>query len=281
MATELASLDGVLAPADQTAIPIADEGFLRGDGAFEVVRVYAGVPFLLGEHLDRMEISAANLRLEDFPREQLELEAAQLLEQRGGKAIDGCLRLIVTRAGRRLLITEPLPGGPERLRVSFVTYAPTRVLDGVKSLSYAANMLCSRIAREGGFDEALLVTPHGRVLEAPTSSLFWVDASGKLCTPPLEDHILASITRAHLLDLLEVEERSVATDELLAAREAFIASTTRCLAQNRSMWPPPPAPVILPPMAPASRAVSYSASIGWSSPRSVGLLHPALGLVSE
>ncbi len=52
--------------------------------------------------------------------------------------------------------------------------APTRILDGVKSLSYAANMLASRLARERGFDEALLVTPHGRVLEAPTSSIFWV-----------------------------------------------------------------------------------------------------------
>ena len=55
-----------------------------------------------------------------------------------------------------------------------VEYAPTRVLDGIKSLSYGANMLCGRLARERGFDEALLVTPHGRVLEAPTSSLFWV-----------------------------------------------------------------------------------------------------------
>ena len=60
-----------------------------------------------------------------------------------------------------------------------MTYAPTRVLDGVKSLSYAANMLCSRMARERGFDEALLVTPHGRVLEAPTSSLFWVDGAAR------------------------------------------------------------------------------------------------------
>ena len=81
------------------------------------------------------------------------------------------------------------------MRLGIVTYAPTRVLDGVKSLSYAANMLCTRLAQERGFDEALLVTPHGRVLEAPTSTLFWVDADGALCTPPLDEHILASITR--------------------------------------------------------------------------------------
>jgi branched-subunit amino acid aminotransferase/4-amino-4-deoxychorismate lyase len=108
-----------------------------------------------------------------------------------------------------------------------VTYAPTRVLDGVKSLSYGANMLCTRLAQERGFDEALLVTPHGRVLEAPTSSLFWVATDGTLCTPPLDEHILASITRDRVVKLLEVEERACTLDDLAAGSEAFLASTIR------------------------------------------------------
>jgi branched-chain amino acid aminotransferase len=227
--SELACLDGTIAPAAETSIPVTDPGLLRGDGAFEVVRVYDGAPLLLAEHLDRMERSVANLRLEGpFHRERYETEAAELLEARGGRSFAGLLRLVLTRGGRRILITEQLPSQPEIARVSSVTYAPTRILDGVKSLSYAANMLCTRIAHERGFDEALLVTPHGRVLEAPTSSFFWVDGDGTLCTPPLDDHVLASITRAHLLDLLDAEQRSIALDELKAtAREAFLASTTR------------------------------------------------------
>jgi len=227
--SELACLDGTIAPAAETMVPVTDPGLLRGDGAFEVVRVYDGTPLLLDEHLDRMEGSVANLRLEGpFHRERYESEAAELLEARGGRSFDGCLRLLLTRAGRRVLITEQLPSQPEVGRLASVTYAPTRVLDGIKSLSYAANMLCSRIAHERGFDEALLITPHGGVLEAPTSSLFWVDGDGTLCTPPLDDHVLASITRAHLLKLLDVEQRSIALDELKAtAREAFLASTTR------------------------------------------------------
>ncbi|HEX2070281.1 MAG TPA: aminotransferase class IV [Thermoleophilaceae bacterium] len=227
--SELACLDGLIAPAEQTVIPVVDEGLLRGDGAFEVVRVYDGRPLLLDAHLDRMEKSVANLRLEDaFHRERYAAEAAELLAARGGRSFDGCLRLVLTRGGRRLLITEPLPSQPEVVRLASVVYAPTRVLDGVKSLSYAANMLCSRIARERGFDEALMVTPHGRVLEAPTSSLLWVDADGALCTPPLDDHVLASITRSKLIELLDVQERSVALDELRAsAVEAMLASTTR------------------------------------------------------
>jgi len=151
-----------------------------------------------------------------------------LIEQRGGP-FDGALRILVTRGGRRLLLTEPLPGSSsaESIRLGVVTYSPTRVLDGVKSLSYAGNMLASRLARERGFDEALLVTPHGRVLEAPTSSIFWVDERGTVCTPPLDEHILASITRDRVLKLLDVEERPATLDDVQGAGEAFLTSTTR------------------------------------------------------
>ena len=228
MADEVGCLDGTIAPAAETFVPATDEGLLRGDGVFEVVRVYAGAPFALDEHLDRIERSAANLRLgRDVPRAELERDVEHVLAARGGERFDGCLRVVLTRGGRRLLLTEPLPAVAERARLGFVTYAPTRVLDGVRSLSYAGNMLATRLARERGFDEALLVTPHGRVLEAPTSTLFWVDQDGLLCTPPLDEHILASITRDRVMRLVEVRERPVSQDELLGAREAFIASTTR------------------------------------------------------
>jgi branched-chain amino acid aminotransferase len=226
--TELACLDGTMRPAAETFVPATDEGLLRGDGVFEVVRVYDGKPFALVEHLDRLEGSAANLMLgRAVPRAELEREAPELLAARGGEAFDGLLRIVLTRGGRRLLLTEPLPPSPQRPRLGFVTYAPTRVLDGVKSLSYAANMLSSRLARERGFDEALLVTPHGRVLEAPTSTIFWVDAGGVLSTPPLDEHILASITRDKVTQLVEVDERPLTAEELLEAREAFLTSTTR------------------------------------------------------
>jgi branched-chain amino acid aminotransferase len=224
---ELGSLDGRIAPAEETYVPATDEGLLRGDGVFEVVRVYDGRPFALSEHLDRLERSAANLRLGDAPRTELEAEVEELLSARGGERFGGCLRVVLTRGGRRLLLTEPVPDKPERARLGCVTYAPTRVLDGIKSLSYAGNMLATRLAQERGFDEALLVTPHGRVLEAPTSSIFWVDPNEALCTPPLSEHILASITRDRLLQIAEVVERPCTMQDLHEAREAFLASTTR------------------------------------------------------
>lgn len=224
---DLACLDGRILPASEATIPVTDDGLVRGDGVFEVIRVYAGRPYALREHLDRMERSIANLRLDRVPeRALLEREAAELLEARGG-AHDGGLRIMITAGGRRILMTEPLPETAERTRLAYVTYSPTRLLDGVKSLSYAANMLATRVAKERGFGEALFVTPHGRVLEAPTSSLFYVNARGELCTPPLGDHILESITRARVIELTGAVERVTTTEELLDAREAFLASTTR------------------------------------------------------
>lgn len=228
MSDELASLDGLIATAAETTIPVTDEGFLRGDGVFEVIRVYDGVPFALQDHLTRLERSTTNLRLGwSAPRPELEKEIEQLLEARGGSSFDGCLRIVLTRGGLRLLLTEPLPAMPEHARLALVTYCPTRLLDAVKSLSYAANMLAGRIAQERGFDEALLVTPHGRVLEAPTSTLFWCAPDGALATPPLDEHILASITRAYVMEATGAEERVCTQDDLNQASEAFLASTTR------------------------------------------------------
>jgi branched-chain amino acid aminotransferase len=224
---ELGSVDGRIGPASELTIPATDEGLLRGDGVFEVMRIYDGAVFALTEHLDRLERSAANLRLPEVFRIELEREIPELLDARGGASFDGVLRIVVTRGGRRLLLTEPAPPKPPGARLGFVTYAPTRVLDGIKSLSYGANMLCTRLAQERGFDEALLVTPHGRVLEAPTSTLFWVDRDGTLSTPPLDEHILASITRDRLMKLLDVQERPCTQEDLFAASEAFLASTVR------------------------------------------------------
>ncbi len=223
---ELASIDGRIKPAGEATIAATDDGLVRGDGVFEVIRVYDGHAFALSEHFDRLERSARNMRLPEAFRSELEDEVPQLLAERGGE-FDGCLRVMLTRGGRRLLLTEPRPPSLDGIRLGVVEYAPTRVLDGVKSLSYGANMLCGRLARERGFDEALLVTPHGRVLEAPTSSFFWVDPEGTLCTPPLSEHILASITRAIILEEVPVSERSCTMDDVRSAAEAFLASTLR------------------------------------------------------
>ncbi len=219
----LASLDGVIGPTEETLIPISDDGLLRGDGVFEVSRLYKGVPFAHDEHIVRMRRSAENLRLPaDF--DALEAETDALLEAAG--PVDGQIRVVLTRGGRRIVAVEPLPPQPAAARVATITYQPTLLLDGVKSLSYAVNMLAGRLAKERGFDEGLFVTPEGTVLEGPTWTFFWVK-DGQLLTPPLEDHILDSITRRLVIESSSAIERSCTRDDLYSADEAFIASSAR------------------------------------------------------
>lgn len=224
-AAELASVDGRITDRAAAQIPAADDGLLRGDGVFEVIRLYAGRPFLLGEHLDRLERSAAALDL-PVERARYEGEIEALLREFGED--EGQLRLVVTRGGRHLAFTENLPpyAQSESAAVITVTYSPTLILNGVKSLSYAANMQAIRHAEAQGADDAVFVRPDGIVLEAPTSTVFWV-SDGRLRTPGLDVGILASITRDRLVRELDVEEGAFPLADFEGASEAFIASTVR------------------------------------------------------
>jgi branched-chain amino acid aminotransferase len=225
MATpELASVDGAISSTSEARVPVADDGLLRGDGAFEVVRLYGGRPYALDEHLRRLRNSATAIEL-DFDGDALRTEIEALLSELGEQ--DGQLRLLVTRGGRRIALTEPLPPRLDTISVATVTYSPSVILNGVKSLSYAANMQSTRLAQARGADEAILVTPDGTVLEAPTSTIFWVSPQGSLRTTALDAGVLQSITRARIVEQLAVEEGAWPVEDLRAATEAFLASTTR------------------------------------------------------
>ena len=222
--TELASVDGGIGPTAEASIGLKDDGLYRGDGAFEVIRLYDGRPYALDDHIARLERSAAACASSSTgwrcaPR------STRCSSEAG--PIEGQLRLIVTRGGRRIAATENIPVHAETTSVASVTYQPTIVLNGVKSLSYGANMLATRLAKEGGFDEALLVRPDGIVLEPPTSSIFWV-ADGALRTTAIREGVLASITRDRLLKAIPgIEEGAWTLDQVKGASEAFLASTTR------------------------------------------------------
>lgn len=205
-------------------ISILDEGLVRGDGAFEVLKLYDGHPFRLEAHLNRLDRSSAAIALA-FDRGALESEIAAILA--AGAAPDGCLRVIVTRGGRRLLTVEEFDPFATSAIIALIELTPSEILAGVKSLSYAANMQASRIAASRGGDEAVYVRPDGVVLEAPTSSIFWVAADGELRTPALDVGILDSITRDVVIEALTVSEGAFDRSDLTSAREAFLASTNR------------------------------------------------------
>jgi branched-chain amino acid aminotransferase len=219
-------LDGELMRAGDAVIPAGDDGLIRGDGAFDAFPVVDGRPFARAAHLDRLERSCAALDL-PCPRDLVESDIDLLLTRAGEGYM--AVRVLLTRGGHRICRLESRGDVSELtkpVRLLPVTYNPSVLLNGVKSLSYGANMLASRRAVAAGYGEALLVRSDGVVLEGPTCSIFWV-RDGRLQTPALETGILASITRRVILESMPAEEGSFALQHLLGAEEAFLVSTAR------------------------------------------------------
>ena len=233
-------------PGDGPALSPLDLALVRGEAAFETMRVYRGRPFRLDAHLERLAVSAAGLDLA-LPHGLEEL-AARAVGSAG--ADDAVLRLICTRgiegdfASTAFAIVSELP--PEYqlerrrgLRLvllamavdPLVRAASPWLLPGVKSTSYAVNMAAQRQARRMGADDAVFVGLGGELLEGPTAN-FWWRVGGTLYTPSLELGILAGITRLTLLELAagsgyRVVEGVFTAEDLAGAEEAFTSSSTR------------------------------------------------------
>jgi 4-amino-4-deoxychorismate lyase len=232
---------GVL-PPDTPVLHADDEGVLRGRSVFETLRVYGGMPFSLAAHLDRLEASAALLRLPPPPRDQFERTVFEAIA--AGDTLDAGLRLLWT-AGREgggpptaVVLVSTLPPGLDELRVRGLRVAVVRwaagTLAGAKSTSYAENMAAQAEAAERGADDALLVAADGTVLEAPTSNV-WFREGSRLHTPSLALPLLAGVTRAAIARLApqagyEVEEGSFPLDRVAAADEVFLTSSVREVA---------------------------------------------------
>lgn len=228
-------IDGVHTTAP--VISARDLTLLRGDGCFEAIRSYGGRLFAADDHLRRLEASARALRLPLPPREAIEQWITDAAEVSG----DAVLRVVVTRGdgsghGSVIVLAEPLPAVPDAYRLHVVA-APWHPagrpweLAGVKSVSYAPNMAASRVAREAGADDALLVSDQGEVLEGPTFSIAWL-VDGVLETPSLELGILESVTRRHVLAIANtlsqpVSEGRFEIGRLASADEVMVWSTIK------------------------------------------------------
>lgn len=234
-------IDGRPVSGEEAVVSVHDWVVLRGEGCFEAIRSYGGRLFRMDDHLDRLERSAVALDLPLPARDEL-VAWSEEAARRGG---DCSVRVVVTRGsgypgvdlpGRVVVLAEPLPDLPETYRLVPLP-APWHPggdaweLSGVKSTSYGPNMAAQRRAQAAGFDDALLLSREGSILELPTSSVGWF-GDGVLQTPALDLGILDSITRRVVLEEasragLEVREGRFSVGELLDADEAFVMSTLK------------------------------------------------------
>lgn len=233
---------------DEPIIHADDVGLLRGQAAFETVRLYGGRPFALGEHLERLAASAARLGLPVVAWDALARLAEATVEGSGLR--EGSLRLTLT-GGREgaptplaVVAVSELPAGLEEQRsrgirlVSLQLAIDTRLrraspwlLAGVKSTSYAVNMAAWDEARRRGADDAVLISADGWLLEGPVTNIWW-RRGDVLATPSLDLGVLAGVTRAHVLRLAAdlgfgVSEGRFHPDRLASAEEAFTSSSVR------------------------------------------------------
>ena len=245
----IAYVDGKWTPAEEARISVLDHGLLYGDGVFEGIRVYGGVPFLLDEHLDRLAASARAIVLE-LPAERAEMAAlCREAAQRAGLD-DGYLRLVVTRGAGALGVSPHTCARASLIVIAapLTLYPPERYRDGVrlitsslrrsasdalppqiKSLNYLTSVLASIEARRQGADEAVLLNAQGLIAECTADNLFLV-SGGRVLTPAVASGALAGITRALVSRLLneqgiECVESPLTPADAWTADELFLTGT--------------------------------------------------------
>jgi 4-amino-4-deoxychorismate lyase len=243
----LAVLGHGLVDPDRPWLRVDDEAVLRGRAVFETLRVYAGRPFRLPAHLERLARSADVLGLDAPDAVALTGLVDEALTHLG--AVDAVLRVVwtagaaATRPVGFALVTA-LPGGLERTRAAGIELrslqlaigatarrASPWLLPGVKSTSYAVNIAAQTEARRRGADDALFLSLEGIVLESPTSNAWFVE-DGVLHTPALDLGILAGVTRDTLIDVaaaaqIAVEAGAYELERLAQATEVFTSSSVR------------------------------------------------------
>ncbi|GGV24451.1 aminotransferase class IV [Streptomyces spectabilis] len=231
-------LNGGLHALESARVSVLDHGLTVGDGIFETVKAVAGRPFALTRHLDRLARSARGLGLPEPDLDEVRRACAAVLE--ANPMALGRLRITYT-GGLSPLGSDRGDHGPtlvvalgETTRrpdsTAVITVPWTRnergALTGLKTTSYAENVLALSRATEQGATEALFANTVGRLCEGTGSNVFVV-LDGEIHTPPVASGCLAGITRALAVEWTGAHETDLPFDVLDRAEEVFLASTLR------------------------------------------------------
>ena len=228
----------LLTDPQSPAIVVSDHGLTVGDGVFEAIKVVEGRPFALTRHLERLARSAAALGLPAPNLEELRGAVAEVLAQEplplgriritytGGPAPLGSGR--GDAAPTTVVVAAPMDPMPASTAVVTVPWPRNErgALAGVKSTSYAENVVALAEAAKHEASEAIFANLAGHLCEGTGSNVGYV-VGGEVRTPSLASGCLAGITRAVLLEWYDVREVDEPIEVLDTAEEIFLLSTTR------------------------------------------------------
>ncbi|MBM4185383.1 MAG: D-amino acid aminotransferase [Gemmatimonadetes bacterium] len=240
-------LNGRYVPKSEAAVPVEDRGFLLGDGVYEVVPFYEGVPLFMERHLDRLRFSLSEVRI-DFDADDVADVARQLVARNGLDQADRSIVYVQVTRGVAPR-THYFPEKPVPPTVFGYAKAWTRPADDawgrgfaaitvpdrrwlrvdIKTINLLPNALAFQAAKDAGVDDAILVR-EGVAIEGAHQN-FWAVIDGVAVTHPTTNLILAGITRGVVLEIaraegIPVEERAIQVEELARAEELFFTGAT-------------------------------------------------------
>ncbi|MFG2297588.1 aminotransferase class IV [Streptomyces sp. NPDC048603] len=231
-------LDGELRDADGARVSVFDHGLTVGDGVFETVKAQHGTAFALTRHLDRLTRSARGLGLPEPDHDEVRRACAAVLEANPMPL--GRLRITYTgglsplgsdrgQAGPTLVValaeTARRPDATAVITVPWVRNERSAIA-GLKSTSYAENVVALAEAHRAAASEALFANTLGRLCEGTGSNVFVV-LDGELHTPPVSSGCLDGITRALVVEWTGAKVTDLPFEALEQAEEIFLTSTLR------------------------------------------------------
>lgn len=243
-------LNKKIVPAAEAKVSVFDHGFLYGDGIYETMRVYDGVIFLIGEHLNRLERSASLIELH-LPKNDADIRSAIYETLLANDLSDAYVRLTVSRGYGEIGLDPDLCKEPTFIIIAekFKNYPRSYYENGIslkiasvrrnlkealnpqiKSLNFLNNILAKIEAKRVDAHEAIMLNGDGYLAEGTVSNIFFLK-NEVLHTPSIKCGILDGITRALVIDLavrngIPVKEGAFRPEELYSAAEVFITNST-------------------------------------------------------
>lgn len=245
MTAPLLYLDGEFQDPASPLISPLDHGLTVGDGVFETCELRADGVFALTRHLRRLRFSAAGLGLEEPPQDRV-LDAVAAVTERwlASGGAHGRLRITWT-AGYGPLGSHRLPGKGTLIVAAGPTHDPSPVsvvvapwvrnersaVAGLKTTSYAENVVALAYAQGRGATEAILGNTRDELCEGSATNVF-VEIDGQILTPPLDSGCLAGVTRALVLEWaaaagIPVAEQTLPLSAIHHVPHAALTGSTR------------------------------------------------------
>lgn len=240
-------LNGAFLPLEQARISPLDRGFLFGDGVYEVIPAYAGRLFRIEQHLQRLNNSLNAVRManpysveewqnilrelisrQDYDDHTIYIQITRGADDHRNHTIPEHIEPTVFIMSSRL---EEAPGSMQHPGARAMTREDNRWQHcDVKAITLLANILLRQQAVDQGCTETFLVR-DGQVTEGTASNIFIV-RDGTLFTPPKGPMLLPGVTRDLVLEIAEnagfpYRQQSLSVDELFAADEVWLTSSTR------------------------------------------------------